>query len=83
MGVIPAVLFWVISEPMKLLGLAGIIEAIHIPLVIAGTLYLNHKYLPDSLKPSRAITVLMVVAGLFFVGFAGFFVFDLIGSDGE
>ncbi len=78
MGVIPAILFWLIPEPMSLLRLAGIIEAVHIPLIVGSILHLNHNHLPDDLKPSKTITALMLTAGLFFLSFAAYYLFDLI-----
>ena len=43
-------------------------------------LYLNLRWLPPDLRPSRVTTVATAVAGLFFAGFAGVYAFQLIGE---
>lgn len=76
MGAIPIALFFIVPEPMTLLQSAGIVEAIHIPVVALSVLYLNWKTLPEELKPSKIITILTFIAALFFVFFAGFYIFE-------
>lgn len=76
MGVIPIALFFIIPEPMTLLQAAGIIEAIHIPFVALSVMYLNLRTLPDELRPSRPVTVLTFIAALFFIFFAGFYIYE-------
>jgi Mn2+/Fe2+ NRAMP family transporter len=74
MGVIPAALILVQLDPVKFLQLSGIIEAIHIPVVAFFTLYLN-RHLPEGIAPSKTSTVLTVLVGVFFLLFAGFYLF--------
>jgi Mn2+/Fe2+ NRAMP family transporter len=76
--ILPIILYLLMGEPVGLLKIAGAIEAGHIPFLVALILYLNHKKLPDSLKPSLAVTIATIMAGLFFLAFAGIYVVQLI-----
>ena len=76
MGAIPIALFFIIPEPMTLLQLAGIVEAIHIPFVALSVMYLNLRTLPAELRPSGTVTALTFIAALFFVFFAGFYIYE-------
>jgi hypothetical protein len=76
MGAIPAALFFIIPEPMTLLQLAGIVEAIHIPFVALSVMYLNLRTLPEGLRPSGFVTFLTFIAALFFIFFAGFYIYE-------
>lgn len=75
----PAALFLVVGEPVGLLKLAGAIEAIHIPIVAVLTLRLNRARLPRDLRASRPTLALAWAAVLFFAGFAGLYLLDLLG----
>lgn len=70
LGIFPMVMYVLAGEPVGLLKLAGVIEAMHIPVVAALILYLNRKSLPDSLQPSRFTFYATVLAGVFFGVFA-------------
>jgi Mn2+/Fe2+ NRAMP family transporter len=75
--IIPIVAYLLAGEPVGLLKAAGIIEAIHIPIIAGLTLYMNVKILPEGLKPSKATLIVNVVACLFFIGFASLYVIQL------
>jgi len=77
MGVLPAILFFIIPEPVQFLIVGGIVEAIHIPVVAFSVLYLNWRTLPQELKPSKTVILLMLAAALFFVYFAGFYLYTV------
>jgi len=79
--ILPIVLFVIFGEPVGLLKLAGAIEAIHIPIVTGLILYLNHRTLPDGLRPTWFAFILTSAAGLFFVVFALFYIASLIWPD--
>lgn len=76
----PIVVYLIMGEPVGLLKIAGAIEAAHIPVVTAMILYLNLRWLPPDLRPSRVTTLVTAVSGLFFAGFAGVYVYQLIGN---
>jgi hypothetical protein len=78
--VLPVTVYLIMGEPVALLKIAGAIEAAHIPVLTAIILYLNLRWLPPDLRPSGATTVATAVAGLFFAGFAGVYVFQLLSD---
>ncbi|KUG20321.1 MAG: Nramp family divalent metal transporter [Methanomicrobiaceae archaeon] len=75
MGVIPAIFIWIRPEPVQFLIVAGIVEAIHIPVVACATLYLNLRMLPDEFRPAWYTTVLTFAVALFFIIFAGYYIY--------
>lgn len=78
--VAPLVVFWAVRDPVAILSIGGIVTAALTPVLVALTLYLNRRRLPAGLRPGRTITALMVVAGVFFGGFALLYFADLLGS---
>lgn len=79
LAAIPMAVYLFAGEPIVLLQAAGIIEAIHIPIIAGLTLYINIKTLPVGLKPSKISVTINIIACLFFMGFAGLYVIQLIG----
>ncbi len=80
MGIFPAILIILRPEPVEFLIIAGIIEAIHIPVVALSVLYLNWKTLPLEFKPSKLVIVLTAAVGLFFMIFAAIYIYiELLG----
>jgi hypothetical protein len=75
MGLVPALLAALVPEPYRFLQIAGIIEAIQIPFVALVVLYLNRRELPEPLRPSLLTSLFMTIAGLFFLAFAGYYVY--------
>jgi Mn2+/Fe2+ NRAMP family transporter len=76
----PIALYAVIGEPVQLLKMAGAIEAAHIPVVAALTLYLNRTGLPAALRPSVTAVIATTTAAVFFAAFAGYYVWQLVRS---
>lgn len=77
---IPIGIYLLFGEPVGLLKIAGAIEAAHIPVVAALTLYLNRRELPDGLRPSRASFALATLGALFFAGFACAYLLQMFGG---
>lgn len=75
---LPIALFLVQGKPVGLLKIAGAIEAAHIPVVAALTLYLNRRVLPESLRPNGISMLGTVLAAVFFLFFAGLYLFQLL-----
>ncbi len=69
-AIIPLIVFFMIRNPVDILSVAGIVAAVHTPVIVFLTLYLNHKRLPDALRPGIISSIFMVLAGLFFTAFA-------------
>jgi Mn2+/Fe2+ NRAMP family transporter len=75
----PIVVYLLIGEPVKLLKIAGAIEACHIPVVVGLILYLNDQTLPRRLKPSKVAFAMTALAGVFFAGFAAIYLLQVAG----
>ena len=73
----PVALYLAQGEPVALLKLAGAIEAAHIPVLAALTLYVNRR-LPEGLRPGRIAWIGTVAAALFFAAFATVYVVQLL-----
>ncbi|MGB3263554.1 MAG: Nramp family divalent metal transporter [Microcoleus sp.] len=82
LAVLPIAIYLIFGEPVALLQIAGGIEAAHIPIVTGLTLYVNHRMLPDELRPSKLIWGGTVTAGIFFAGFAVIYLLQLTGLIG-
>ncbi|MBD2355261.1 Nramp family divalent metal transporter [Tolypothrix sp. FACHB-123] len=83
LAVLPIAIYLFIGEPVGLLQTAGGIEAAHIPIVTALTLYLNHRMLPKELQPSKIIFGGTAIAGIFFGVFAVIYLLQLLGVMGS
>jgi Mn2+/Fe2+ NRAMP family transporter len=76
----PIGLYAVAGNPVELLKIAGAIEAAHIPVVTALTLFLNRTHVPAGLRPSLLTTAVTTAAGLFFAAFAAYYVAQLVSG---
>jgi hypothetical protein len=61
LSVTPALLFLLMQSPVWMVKAGGIAQAVMLPVIGIGTLYLRHKRLPQEVQPSRWLT-----AGLWF-----------------
>jgi hypothetical protein len=68
-----------IGRPVTLLQIAGIVEAFQIPLVGILTLYMNHAFMPKGLRPTKITSGIVILAALFYLFFAGFYVLSELG----
>jgi hypothetical protein len=80
---LPIGLYALIGNPVELLKVAGAIEAAHIPVVTALTLFLNRTRLPAALRPSLGTSVATAAAGLFFAAFAAYYFAQLVSDAGS
>ena len=67
---IPLIVFLLVRKPVDILSIAGTVAAVHTPVVVFLTLYLNMKRLPSALRPGLFSISCMVLSGLFFTAFA-------------
>jgi Mn2+/Fe2+ NRAMP family transporter len=72
-AVLPLVAFFIVRNPVDILGVAGTIAAVHTPIVVFLTLYLNHKRLPKEFRPGKLITFSMILSGLFYGAFGVYY----------
>ncbi|MCK9306198.1 MAG: Nramp family divalent metal transporter [Methanoculleus sp.] len=74
MGAIPLVFILTNLEPVTALAIAGIIEAIQIPVVAFMTVYLNRRMLPVEFRPSLPTMILTIAVGVFFAAFSVYYI---------
>ena len=79
-GVVPVAIILVFSDPVAVMSASGIIAALHTPFIALSALYVNRTRLPLALRPGLSITLCMTAAGLFYLGFAGVYLWDLVGG---
>jgi hypothetical protein len=67
-----------IEAPVQMVVAGGIAQAMMLPIIALGTLYLRHRHLPRIIEPSRWVTYGLWIASAIIVGFIGYFVYDKI-----
>jgi len=71
---VPAILYWFLESPVKMVVAGGLAQALLLPLIGVAAIYLRHRQLPPDIQPSNATTVLLWVATVVMGGFAGYYV---------
>ncbi|WP_051084097.1 Nramp family divalent metal transporter [Gilvimarinus chinensis] len=79
-GIIPIVIVLLFKDPVKVMSASGIVAALHTPFIALAALYVNRTRLADGIRPGIVATVSMATAGLFYLGFAGLYVWDLVAG---
>ncbi len=77
-GLVPIAIVLAFKNPVKVMSASGIIAAMHTPFIALSALYVNRTRLPKTLQPSLMVTIFMVAAGIFYLGFAGVYLWDLL-----
>jgi Mn2+/Fe2+ NRAMP family transporter len=80
---VPVILFLSIRDPVAILSIGGIISAAHMPVVVLLTLYLNLRHLPEGLRPGLVWSIIMVLVGIYYSFFAGFYFYDFLFGQGS
>ncbi|WP_416674493.1 Nramp family divalent metal transporter [Egbenema bharatensis] len=81
-AVLPLIVFFLVRDPVDILEVGGIVAAIHTPVVVGLTLYLNKTKLPKSLQPGWFAFSVMVLSGIFFTVVAIlYFMIELFGME--
>jgi len=71
--VLPVGLYWLFASPVKMVIAGGIAQALMLPLVGAGAVWLRHRRLPAELAPSAPVTVGLWTASLFMAGMMAYY----------
>ena len=61
---LPVGLYWLFASPVKMVVAGGIAQAVMLPLVGAGAVWLRHRRLPPELAPSPAVTAALWAAAI-------------------
>lgn len=65
--VLPSALMMYVGSPVQMVKWGGVAQALMLPVIAVGTLYLRHKRLPSELAPSRLVTVALWVTSLLII----------------
>tara|TARA_R110002049_G_scaffold188251_9_gene356640 strand:+ start:5653 stop:7095 length:1443 start_codon:yes stop_codon:yes gene_type:complete len=79
-GVIPVCILLAVKDPVQVMSASGIIAAMHTPFIALVSLYVNRTRLPAALRPNLISSGAMAVSGLFYMGFATLYVWDLVAN---
>lgn len=79
-GAIPVIILLLFSDPVQVMSASGIIAAAHTPFIVLLALYLNRTRLPRELRPGLFISCMMAMAGIFYLGFAAIYFWDLFAG---
>jgi manganese transport protein len=71
--VLPVGLYWLFASPVKMVIAGGIAQAVMLPLVGAGAVWLRHRRLPRELAPSLAVTVGLWAAAIFMAAMMAYY----------
>jgi len=71
--VVPVILFWVIQEPARMVVAGGITQAMMLPVIGLGTLFLRHCCLPKKVAPAAGTTLLLWLAAAVMTAFAAYY----------
>lgn len=73
LSVVPVILYWFIESPVQMVVMGGVAQAMMLPLIGIGAIYLRHRQLPADVVPSLATTVLLWVSTAVMLGFASYY----------
>ncbi len=77
--VIPVILFLVFQSPVKMVVAGGVAQALMIPVIAAGALYLRHKRLPREIRPPWYTTVALWIASAVIICLMGYYALLTVG----
>lgn len=70
---IPVALFLIFQSPVKMVVAGGVAQALMIPVIAAGALWLRHKRLPKEIQPPWYATVAVWIASVVIVGLMSYY----------
>lgn len=76
--VIPVILILNLTDPVQMVRIGGISQAMMLPVIGLGAVYLRHRHLPKDIAPSRWVTVGLWVATALIVWLMGYSVIEAI-----
>jgi len=76
--IIPVSLYMFIESPVNMVKAGGIAQALMLPVIGIGTLYLRHRLLPRDIAPARWVTIFLWIATAVIVWLMGYYVIGQI-----
>lgn len=77
----PIAVFLLARDPVRILSVGGVLAAVHMPVIVFLTMYVNRTRLPPAFRPGRMAIAGMLLAGGFYAAVAVIFFAGLPGSD--
>jgi manganese transport protein len=62
--IVPVIFYFVFQDPVKMVKAGGVAQAVMLPILSIGALYLRHKRTPSDIASGRAATVLLWIAAI-------------------
>ena len=75
LSIVPVCLYWFIESPVKMVVAGGVAQALMLPVISIGGLYLRHRRLPEVIAPSRWVTIALWFATLIIVALMSYYAF--------
>jgi manganese transport protein len=76
--VVPVGLIFIFTDPVRMVRIGGIAQAMMLPVIGLGAVYLRHRHLPKDIQPSQWVTVGLWVATALIVWLMGYSVIEAI-----
>jgi manganese transport protein len=76
--VIPVALIFIFTDPVNMVRIGGIAQAMMLPVIGLGVVYLRHRHLPKDIRPSGWVTVGLWVATALIVWLMGYSVIEAV-----
>jgi hypothetical protein len=76
--VVPVILILNLTDPVQMVRIGGIAQAMMLPVIGIGAVYLRHRHLPKEIAPSRWVTIGLWVAAALIVWLMGYSVIEAI-----
>ena len=78
--VVPVGLYWLFESPVKMVIAGGLAQAMMLPVIGLSTIYLRHKYLPETIAPLRIVTIALWFATALIVVLMGYYLVTELGK---
>ena len=74
LATLPAVFFWFLESPVRMVVAGGVAQALMLPLIGVAAIYVRHTRLPRELQPSGFTTVALWFSTAVMAGFAAYYI---------
>ena len=75
---IPVGLYFLKVDPSAMVKIGGVAQAMMLPVIAVGTLYLRHKHMPKEVYPQPWVTASLWIASLFTIFMMGYYTILLV-----
>jgi Mn2+/Fe2+ NRAMP family transporter len=75
---IPVALYFLKVDPSAMVKIGGVAQALMLPVIAVGTLYLRHKHMPKEVIPTPIITLSLWAASVFTIFMMGYYTILLV-----